>query len=93
MGSVYTKCLAMDLQGQKDTRVKDGAIDQNHFGVKLEEKEEENGSSSSGSNDFEVIIWRSQAGRIQESFDAITLGGKLLASIMVIDQRLLMLNR
>ena len=54
VGEASKKCLAMDLQGQQDTRVKDGAIDQNHFGVKLEE--EENGSSSSGSNDFEVVI-------------------------------------
>ena len=56
VGEASKNCLAMDLQGQKDMRVKDGATNQDHFGVKLEEKDEEDGSSSHGSNDFEVII-------------------------------------
>ena len=44
VGEASKEGLAMDLQGQKDMRVKDGAIEtsQNHFGVSLEDDEEDN---------------------------------------------------
>ena len=58
VGEASKHCLAMDLQDQKDTRVKDGAIEskKDHFGVKLEDENEEDDNSSHGSNDFEVIV-------------------------------------
>jgi hypothetical protein len=55
VGEASKNCLAMDQQDQKDTRVKDGAIEsKDHFGVKLEQEDDE--SSNNGSNDFEVIV-------------------------------------
>ena len=43
VGEASKEGLAMDLQGQKDMRVKDGALEtsQNHFGVSLEDDEDE----------------------------------------------------
>ena len=57
VGEASKDGLAMDLQGQKDIRVKDGAIETSHncFGISLEDDEDEEHDSSQGSNDFEVI--------------------------------------
>ena len=90
VGEASKEGLAMDLQGQKDMRVKDGALEtsQNHFGVSLEDDEEDNMIAVKANNDFDVIVFEKTRRITQEGFDTKTLGGKLLA-FNVVDQMIM----